>query len=200
MQKQAPSFGRIFIMAAFALSCFGLLLFLWLAFGGSIPLKPKGYQFKVPFKEGTKLAQEVAGRGLDINNTIGNLEPFATDTDRVLKVLVSQQGAVQRLVRNTGVVFGALSERRGQLRGLITNANSVFQTTADRNQALQAAFRALPTFEVESRLTLNRLDTFAHNTNPLVTQLRPPARHLPPTLADPARPAPDLNPPFRHLG
>ena len=34
MQKQAPSFGRIFIMAAFALSCFGLLLFLWLAFGG----------------------------------------------------------------------------------------------------------------------------------------------------------------------
>src|SRR4051794_12903214 len=58
MQKQAPSFGRIFIMAAFALSCFGLLLFLWLAFGGSIPLKPKGYEFKVPFKEATSLAVE----------------------------------------------------------------------------------------------------------------------------------------------
>ena len=29
----------------FALSCFGLLLFLWLAFGGPVPLKPKGYRF-----------------------------------------------------------------------------------------------------------------------------------------------------------
>ena len=43
---------------------------------------------------------------------------------------------MQQLVRNTGVVFGALSERRGQLRGLITNANAVFQTTADRNDNL----------------------------------------------------------------
>jgi phospholipid/cholesterol/gamma-HCH transport system substrate-binding protein len=310
MQKQAPSFGRIFIMAAFALSCFGLLLFLWLAFGGSIPLKPRGYEFKVPFKEGTQLAQEadvrisgvpvgkvkkvtlarnglndalveldskyaplpsdarailrqktllgetyveltpgsksakplpeggtlsplqvapsvqldeifrafddrtrnafkvwmqtlaqgVRGRGLDINNTLGNLEPFATDTDRVLKVLVSQQGAVQQLVRNTGVVFGALSERRGQLRGLITNANAVFQTTADRNAALRSAFTALPTFEVESRLTLNRLDSFAHNANPLVTQLRPAARELSPTLVDLGRTAPDLKALFRDLG
>src|SRR3954468_17307214 len=58
MQKQAPSVGRILIMVAFALSCFGLLLFLWLAFGGSIPLKPKGYEVKVPFKEATSLANE----------------------------------------------------------------------------------------------------------------------------------------------
>ena len=38
-------------MVLFALSCFGLLLFLWLAFGGPIPLKPKGYQFQVAFAE-----------------------------------------------------------------------------------------------------------------------------------------------------
>src|SRR6185503_7851463 len=58
MQKQAPSAGRILVMVGFALSCFGLLLFLWLAFGGSIPLKPKGYEVKVPFKEATSLANE----------------------------------------------------------------------------------------------------------------------------------------------
>ena len=58
MQKQAPSIGRIFVMVAFALSCFGLLLFLWLAFGGSIPLKPKGYQVNIPFKSGSQLARE----------------------------------------------------------------------------------------------------------------------------------------------
>ena len=36
MQKQAPSLGRILVMVLFALSCFGLLLFLWLSFGGPI--------------------------------------------------------------------------------------------------------------------------------------------------------------------
>jgi virulence factor Mce-like protein len=58
MQKQAPTLGRMLVMVGFALSCFGLLLFLWLAFGGPIPLKPKGYQVKVPFGEATQLAVE----------------------------------------------------------------------------------------------------------------------------------------------
>ena len=39
-------------------SCFGLLLFLWLAFGGPIPLKPKGYRFQTSFAEATQLAKE----------------------------------------------------------------------------------------------------------------------------------------------
>ena len=58
MQKQAPSVGRILTMVLFALSCFGLLLFLWISFGGAIPLKPKGYQFKIAFPEATQLAVE----------------------------------------------------------------------------------------------------------------------------------------------
>ncbi len=49
MQKQAPSVGRILVMVLFALSCFGLLLFLWLSFGGPVPLKPKTYQVRVAF-------------------------------------------------------------------------------------------------------------------------------------------------------
>ena len=58
MQKQAPSLPRILVMAGFALSCFGLLLFLWLAFGGPIPLQPKGYRFNVAFREAATLSQE----------------------------------------------------------------------------------------------------------------------------------------------
>jgi phospholipid/cholesterol/gamma-HCH transport system substrate-binding protein len=58
MQKQAPSFGRILTMVLFALSCFGLLLFLWLSFGGAIPLKPEGYRFKVALPEATQLGLE----------------------------------------------------------------------------------------------------------------------------------------------
>ncbi len=58
MQKQAPSIGRILVAVGFALSCFGLLLFLWVAFGGPIPLKPKSYQFSADFPEATTLAIE----------------------------------------------------------------------------------------------------------------------------------------------
>src|SRR5512133_3683970 len=58
MQKQAPSLGRILVMAGFALSCFGLLLFLWLAFGGPIPLKSKSYRVDVHFDEASQVAVE----------------------------------------------------------------------------------------------------------------------------------------------
>ena len=58
MQKQAPTLGRLFIMVAFALSCFGLLLFLWLAFGGSIPLSPRGWRVEAQFNEATNLAKQ----------------------------------------------------------------------------------------------------------------------------------------------
>src|SRR4051812_4077969 len=58
MNKAAPSFGRVMTMVGFALSCFALLLFLWLSFGGSIPLAPKGYRFRASFPEATQLAQQ----------------------------------------------------------------------------------------------------------------------------------------------
>ena len=49
-------------MVAFSLSCFGILLFLWLSFGGSVPLRPKGYRVNVAFPEATQLAQEAEVR------------------------------------------------------------------------------------------------------------------------------------------
>jgi ABC-type transporter Mla subunit MlaD len=58
MQKQAPSIGRILVAVGFALSCFGLILFLWIAFGGPIPLKPESYRISAYFPEATQLAQE----------------------------------------------------------------------------------------------------------------------------------------------
>jgi phospholipid/cholesterol/gamma-HCH transport system substrate-binding protein len=58
MIKQTPSIGRIFAMVAFTLSCFGILVFLWLSFGGSVPLQPEGYRITVQFPEATQLAQE----------------------------------------------------------------------------------------------------------------------------------------------
>jgi virulence factor Mce-like protein len=303
MVKDAPSPARIAAMVLFALSCFGLLLFLWLAFGGSIPLKPKGYRFDVSFAEATQLAKEadvrisgvpvgkvktiepdkrtgrtqaviemdsryapvrsdakamlrqktllgetyveltpgtktakpvpdggqlatgnvaptveldeilrafdpktrqafqtwmqsqaqgIDGYGRDINDALGNLGPFAEDTANLVDILNREHGAVTKLVSNSAVVFGALNSRGGQLRSLINSSNRVFATTAARDRELQQAFVALPTFEDESRVTLARLSQFAQSTNPLVTQLRPAARELSPTLQDLGGLAPDL--------
>jgi phospholipid/cholesterol/gamma-HCH transport system substrate-binding protein len=106
MQKQAPSVGRILVMVTFTLSCFGLLLFLWLSFGGTIPLKPNGYRFKVAFPEATQLGTEadvriagvsvgkVRAKGVDPvhpNRTVATIEmqskyaPVARDTRAILR-------------------------------------------------------------------------------------------------------------------
>jgi phospholipid/cholesterol/gamma-HCH transport system substrate-binding protein len=67
MIKQAPSLGRMLAMVVFTLSCFALLLFLWLAFGGPIPLKPEGYRFEVHIPESATLAQEADVRLAGVN-------------------------------------------------------------------------------------------------------------------------------------
>ncbi|MEA2296301.1 MAG: phospholipid/cholesterol/gamma-HCH transport system substrate-binding protein [Solirubrobacteraceae bacterium] len=105
MQKSAPSPARILTMAAFALSCFGLLLFLWLSFGGAVPLKPKGYRVQVAFPEAPTLATEADVRvaGVSVgrvvtkrlergrNRTLATLEldpgfaPLATDARAILR-------------------------------------------------------------------------------------------------------------------
>jgi phospholipid/cholesterol/gamma-HCH transport system substrate-binding protein len=77
VQKHAPSLGRILVMVAFALSCFGLLLFLWLSFGGPVPLKPKGYRFEVAFREAGQLAQEADVRISGVS--VGKVKAIDTD-------------------------------------------------------------------------------------------------------------------------
>jgi virulence factor Mce-like protein len=77
MQKTAPSAGRIGVMVVFALSCFGLLLFLWLSFGGTTPLKPKGYRFQVAFPEATQLAFEADVRIAGV--TVGRVRTVERD-------------------------------------------------------------------------------------------------------------------------
>ena len=318
MIKQAPSVGRLLTMIAFALSCFGILVFLWLNFGGSVPLQPEGYRVKVAFPEATQLAQEAEirisgvrvgrvkkkspnevtgltdteleidsryapiprdtrailrqktllgetyveltpgapgvrggdnesewvpdggrlpagqvsptveldeilrtfdpetrrrfsiwfdqqgqaarGQAEEISTAIAHLTPFAEETGDVLRVLATQGDATRRLVRDTGVVFDALTERQGQLRELIRNSEETWRTIAERDQALADTFRVFPTFLREGRATTERATEFALDTDPLVDQLRPAARQISPTLIDIDRLAPDLRGLFRDLG
>jgi virulence factor Mce-like protein len=86
MIKETPSFGRIFAMVAFTLSCFGILVFLWLNFGGSVPLQPEGYRVNVGFPSATQLAQEADVRisGVRVGRVKGkepNPSTGLTDTE-----------------------------------------------------------------------------------------------------------------------
>ena len=56
MIKQRPSNLAIFTMTAFTASCIGLLLFLWISFGGTVPLASQGYRFSVEFDQAVELA------------------------------------------------------------------------------------------------------------------------------------------------
>ncbi len=67
MVKEAPSAGRLAAMFLFTASCVGILLYLWLTFGGSVPLRPEGYRMKVQFPEATQLAQEADVRISGVN-------------------------------------------------------------------------------------------------------------------------------------
>src|SRR5205814_4077771 len=89
---------------------------------------------------------------------------------------------------------------RRALRNLISASNQVFGVTAQRNRELAAAFVALPTFERESNLTLDRLTRFSDTTKPLVDQLQPVAQQLSPTLEQVRVLAPDLHELFARLG
>jgi len=58
MQTGSPKVSRIVTMVLFALSCVGLLLFLWLSFGGTMPFNSQGYRFKVAFQNAFDLADQ----------------------------------------------------------------------------------------------------------------------------------------------
>jgi virulence factor Mce-like protein len=293
MSKRAPSTTQLLVIAGFALSCFGILLFLWITFGGPTPFKAKPYQVNIPFNEATQLAQQsdvrisgvsvgkvqdivlspdgeqalakvdindkygpiprdtrailrtktllgetyieltpgdrngpvladggtlpkaqiaesvqldeifrtfdartraafqswqqeaavaIAGRGADLSYAFGEFEPAFTQFDHLFRQLDSQRLAVKQLFRNGATSLRALRGRQGELAGLIENSNAVFSTTAARDRQIEALFRAFPTFQDESRLTLNRLKTFSVDADPVMKQLVPVAEQLSPTL------------------
>jgi len=78
MQKQIPTAGRLLTMGAFALSCFGLLLYLWVSFGGTIPLAPQGYRFQADFPSAVQLSEQADVRISGVN--VGKVVKLVRDT------------------------------------------------------------------------------------------------------------------------
>src|SRR5436305_430621 len=103
MQKQTPTVGRILVMAGFALSCFGLLLYLWLAFGGSIPLAPKGYRFNTSFGEATQLAKEADVRISGVS--VGKVKDIHTQGTGRSRVTIQMEDRYAPIARNARAIL-----------------------------------------------------------------------------------------------
>ncbi|MGZ4201814.1 MAG: MlaD family protein [Thermoleophilaceae bacterium] len=73
MVKQAPSLGRLLIMVGFAFSCVAILGYLWITFGGAVPLRAKGYRVKIDFPEAVTLADQADVRisGVNVGKVVG---------------------------------------------------------------------------------------------------------------------------------
>lgn len=97
MQKRAPTLGNILVIILFALSCFGLLLFMWETFGGSVPLKSKGYRFEATFPRTLALAEqsEVTIAGVDVGHVI-SLKTDPSGTTHVVAEVDSRYAPLRR--------------------------------------------------------------------------------------------------------
>jgi phospholipid/cholesterol/gamma-HCH transport system substrate-binding protein len=76
-------------MVLFALSCIGLLLFLWLSFGGTIPFEPQGYQVKVSFTNADELGTQADVRisGVSVGRVVATtLDPIGNRTIATLEI------------------------------------------------------------------------------------------------------------------
>jgi phospholipid/cholesterol/gamma-HCH transport system substrate-binding protein len=83
MDTGTPSITKVFTMVLFALSCVGLLLFLWLSFGGTIPFNPQGYRVRVAFPDASQLADQADVRiaGVTVGKVISkSLDPQGNRT------------------------------------------------------------------------------------------------------------------------
>src|SRR3954449_7884727 len=103
MVKQAPTLGRLAVITGFALSCFGLLLFLWLAFGGPLPLAPKGYRFQTSFAEATQLAVQADVRVSGVS--VGHVTALATEPDGRSRATIQIDDRYAPIPRDTRAVL-----------------------------------------------------------------------------------------------
>jgi phospholipid/cholesterol/gamma-HCH transport system substrate-binding protein len=160
MIKRAPTPKLLAVIAVFALSCFGLLLYLWLSFGGAIPLKPQGYRFKIAFPVAVQLAGQsdvrIAGVGvgkvIDVapdpadNRTLATIElqrqfaPVPRDTRAILR-LKSLLGETYVELTPGHRGLGLLPEGGRLADGQVSHTVEIDQILSTFKPSTRAAFR-----------------------------------------------------------
>jgi phospholipid/cholesterol/gamma-HCH transport system substrate-binding protein len=103
MSKRAPSTGQLLVIAGFALSCFGILLFLWITFGGPTPFKAKSYEIKIPFDEAAQLAQQSDVRISGVN--VGKVQNIERDPGKLAIATIDIDDQYAPLPRDTRAIL-----------------------------------------------------------------------------------------------
>ena len=110
-------------MVAFALSCFGILLYLWLSFGGAVPLQAEGLpgDGRVP---GGHPARP-GGRRAHLRRTVGKVKKTSLDKQtgadrRVIEIDAAVRAAARRTPRDPAPEDAA----RRDLRGAVARARA----------------------------------------------------------------------------
>lgn len=124
------------------------------------------------------------GRGEDLNNAVGNLEPAVTSAAAIVSGLDNERGSVRSLIRDAGTVLTTVGNRSRDLQSLITAGDQVLSATAARNAQLTATINALPPFLTALRGTLSRLNGALTLAKPTLSALIPVGPLLTPALSD----------------
>jgi virulence factor Mce-like protein len=116
MNKHRPTVAQIAVMVAFALSCVGLLLFLWSSFGGPVPMRAKAYEVTARFRDGSQLARysDVRVSGVTVGKVVSIRSEDGTAETRLridpeLAPLPRDTRAMLRTKTLLGETFVALS-------------------------------------------------------------------------------------------
>jgi phospholipid/cholesterol/gamma-HCH transport system substrate-binding protein len=116
MVTQAPRRSAVAAALAFTLSCIGLMIFVWTQFGGSIPLAPQGYRFKVRFENAADLVagDDVRISGIDVGKVVATTNSLGStlatlQLQRQFAPIASNAHAILRLKTLLGEVFVDLS-------------------------------------------------------------------------------------------
>ena len=116
MIKKALTPRETIGITLFVLTCFAVLLYLWITFGGSSPLKPVGYEVQADFPEATLLAQtaDVRISGVPVGRVIkmtrvGNRTRVTMDIKEKCAPIPSDTRAMLRLKTLFGETYVELT-------------------------------------------------------------------------------------------
>jgi ABC-type transporter Mla subunit MlaD len=100
MIKTIPTIPRLLAMIGFALASFGGLLFLWVSFGGPVPLHAKGYQFNVDFPKAAQLTRQADVRisGVTVGKVVA-LESLRDNSTRATIELEAKYAPIPRAAK-----------------------------------------------------------------------------------------------------
>jgi ABC-type transporter Mla subunit MlaD len=118
-----------------------------------------------------ELGTGLAARGSDLNAVIHRANPALGQTDKVFKILASQNHTLARLATDSDAVLAPLARARHQISGFITEANATSVASAARAAAISSTFHLFPSFLGQLRPLMADLGTLADQGTPLMTSL-----------------------------